>query len=64
MDSAADVFEGVLLGTMAGDALGLPREGLSARRTRRLFGGAPLRHRLLLGRGLCSDDTEHACMVA
>ena len=60
----ADRFEGVLLGTMVGDAVGLPREGLSARRARRLFGGPPLRHGLLPGHGLCSDDTEHACMVA
>jgi ADP-ribosylglycohydrolase len=54
----------VVLGTAAGDALGLPREGLSARRAGRLFGGPPLRHRLLLGRGMVSDDTEHTCMTA
>ena len=46
-----------------GDAIGLPREGLKAERARRLLGGPPLRHRLVLGRGLVSDDTEHACMV-
>src|SRR5688572_18626387 len=57
-------FEGVLLGTAVGDSIGLPREGLSARRAARLFGGAPLRHRLLFGRGMVSDDTEHACMTA
>jgi ADP-ribosyl-[dinitrogen reductase] hydrolase len=55
---------GLLLGMAAGDALGLPREGLSRGRARRLFGGPPLRHRLLFGRGLVSDDTEHACMTA
>lgn len=54
---------GVLLGMAVGDALGLPREGLSARRARRLFGGPPLRHRFLFGRGMVSDDTEHACMT-
>lgn len=57
-------FAGVLLGTAVGDAIGLPREGLSARRAARLFGAAPLRHRLVFGRGMTSDDTEHACMVA
>jgi ADP-ribosylglycohydrolase len=59
-----EVLAGALLGTLVGDALGLPREGLSRERALRRFGGAPLRHRLVLGRGLGSDDTEHACMVA
>jgi ADP-ribosylglycohydrolase len=57
-------FAGVLLGTAAGDAIGLPLENLSARRAAKLFGPPPLRHRLVLGRGLVSDDTEHACMTA
>jgi ADP-ribosyl-[dinitrogen reductase] hydrolase len=56
-------LEGLLLGTAVGDALGLPREGLSPRRAERLFGGAPLRYRFLFGRGMVSDDTEHACMT-
>ena len=60
----ADRFAGVLLGTAVGDAIGLPRENLSARRAARMFGPPPLRHRLIFGRGLCSDDTEHACMTA
>lgn len=55
---------GLLLGTAVGDALGLPREGLTARRATRLFGPPPLRHAFLLGRGMCSDDTEHTCLVA
>ncbi|WP_395839271.1 ADP-ribosylglycohydrolase family protein [Archangium violaceum] len=59
-----DAIAGALLGTAVGDSLGLPREGLSPKRAQRLFGGAPLRHRLVLGRGFGSDDTEHACMVA
>lgn len=54
---------GSLLGTAVGDALGLPYEGLSPRRARRLL-GAPTQYRLLRNRGLVSDDTEHACMVA
>jgi ADP-ribosylglycohydrolase len=58
------VLAGVLLGTAVADALGLPREGLCRERARRLFGPPPLRHRLVLGRGLVSDDTEHTCLVA
>jgi ADP-ribosylglycohydrolase len=56
-------IRGMLLGTAAGDALGLPMEGLSRRRAARLFPG-PLRHRLLPGRGMVSDDTDHAVLVA
>jgi len=46
-----------------GDALGLPREGLSPRRSRRLFPDFE-RHHFLFGHGMFSDDTEHACMTA
>ncbi len=53
---------GCLIGTAVGDALGLPYEGLSPRRAERLL-GPPVRHRLLFGRGMLSDDTEHTCMV-
>lgn len=61
---------GCLLGTALGDAWGLPFEGLSRRRAQRWMGGMAqdggvLRHRLLPGGwGLCSDDTEHTCMLA
>lgn len=54
---------GCLLGTAVGDAIGLPMEGLPAKRLAKLFpeiGG----HQLLMGRGMYSDDTEHTCMVA
>ena len=54
---------GCLLGTAVGDALGLPYEGLSPQRQRRLF-PHPDRHQLVFGKGLVSDDTEHTCMVA
>lgn len=54
---------GVLLGTAVGDALGLPAEGLSREVIARL-GWSPWRHRLLLGRGMISDDTEHTLFVA
>jgi ADP-ribosyl-[dinitrogen reductase] hydrolase len=60
----ADSFIGCLLGMAVGDALGLPREGLSRGRGQRLFGVAPLRHEFSLGRGMISDDAEHACLVA
>ena len=61
MDSRATI--GCLVGAAVGDAIGLPYEGLSPRRAARLFPG-PLRHRLLPGRGMVSDDTEHACFTA
>lgn len=54
---------GCLLGTAVGDAIGLPYEGLSRRRAKRLL-GPPNRHRLVLGRGMVSDDTELTCLVA
>jgi ADP-ribosyl-[dinitrogen reductase] hydrolase len=60
----ADRIVGVVFGTAVGDALGLPREGLSRRRAARIYGAGPLTHRFLLGRGMLSDDTEHACMAA
>jgi ADP-ribosyl-[dinitrogen reductase] hydrolase len=54
---------GCLLGTALGDAAGLRREGLTRRRASRIYGDAvsPV---LVLGRGMCSDDTEHTLMVA
>ncbi len=59
-----DAIVGLILGTAVGDSIGLPREGLSRRRSHRLFGEGPLGQHLLLGRGMISDDTEHTCMVA
>ena len=53
---------GTLLGTAVGDAIGLPYEGLSACRGRRIF-GEPGRCRFLPSRGMVSDDTEHACIT-
>jgi ADP-ribosylglycohydrolase len=47
-----------------GDAVGLAREGLSARRAACIF-GPPDGHRLLFGgHGIGSDDTEHAFHTA
>jgi ADP-ribosylglycohydrolase len=53
---------GCLLGTAVGDALGLCAENLSPRRQRRLFPHMD-RYHFLFGHGMCSDDTEHACMT-
>lgn len=60
----ADAIAGCLLGTAVGDALGLPCEGLIPQRQRRLFPDLHGYHLLPSGRGLVSDDTEHACLVA
>jgi ADP-ribosyl-[dinitrogen reductase] hydrolase len=59
----SDRISGVILGTAVGDALGLPREGLSRRRARRLFGDPPLSYHFLFGHGMVSDDAEHTCMT-
>jgi len=59
----ASAFTGCLVGTAVGDALGLPREGLSPQRAQALY-GRELRHCFLPGRGMVSDDTEHAAMTA
>jgi ADP-ribosylglycohydrolase len=58
-----DRLAGILLGTAVGDALGLPAEGLSPTRRRKLMPG-PWRHRLIFGRAMVSDDTEHTLFVA
>lgn len=54
---------GCLLGTAIGDAIGLPAEGLPRAKAERFCAGG-LRHRLLFGKGMFSDDTEHTLMVA
>lgn len=62
-ENLRDAFAGLLLGTAVGDALGLPAENLSAERILRLWKGE-WHMRLLFGRGMISDDTEHTLMVA
>ncbi len=62
--SGENALVGCLWGGAAGDAVGLPAEGLTARRQARLFGGTICEHRLLRGRGMVSDDTEHAVLTA
>lgn len=61
--SRARALEGSLLGTAVGDALGLACEGLSAARQRKMFPQLD-RYGFLFGYGMCSDDTEHAVMLA
>jgi ADP-ribosylglycohydrolase len=59
---ALDRIEACLLGAALGDSLGLPFEGLTPDRIRRLVPG-PLGHRFLFGRGMVSDDTDHSLFV-
>ena len=59
----ADTVIACLLGTAVGDSLGLPYEGMTAERAAKLFPDTS-RHHLLFGKGMVSDDTEHACFVA
>jgi ADP-ribosyl-[dinitrogen reductase] hydrolase len=61
--SMANALAGALIGTAVGDSLGLPMEGIPAKRQNHLF-PAPVRQRLIGGWGMISDDTEHTIMVA
>ena len=56
-----DNILGSLLGEALGDSIGLWCERMSPRRQER-FG--PYRQRFLFGKGMYSDDTEHALMTA
>jgi ADP-ribosyl-[dinitrogen reductase] hydrolase len=58
-----DAVVGCLLGQAVGDMMGLPAENLGPRRVQKLFPTFD-RPRFLFGRGMGSDDTEHACMTA
>lgn len=58
-----DPLLGCLIGTAIGYSVGLPREGLSRARATALFGKPPLRQSLVFGKGMCSDDTEHAILT-
>lgn len=58
-----DAVVGCLLGQAVGDMMGLPAENLGPRRVAKLFPTFD-RPRFLFGRGMGSDDTEHACMTA
>ena len=54
---------GCLLGTAVGDSMGLPYEGMSVRRTAKFF-KRPAQQRFIFGKGMISDDSEHACFIA
>ncbi|OQX07998.1 MAG: dinitrogenase reductase [Desulfobacteraceae bacterium IS3] len=56
-------YWGCLLGTATGDAMGLCFENLSRTRQLRLFRDVEGYH-FFFGKGMVSDDTEHACMTA
>jgi ADP-ribosylglycohydrolase len=56
-------FNGVLLGTALGDALGLPAEGMRAHQIARRWGKVD-RFRLLGQIGFVSDDTEQSALLA
>ena len=56
------VLKACLLGGALGDSVGLPSEGMNARRIARLRPGR-LRQSLVFGKGMVSDDTEHAVMT-
>lgn len=63
MRKKLSAIEGCLIGAAVGDALGLSCEGLSKERQRKLFPEVD-RYHFLFGKGMVSDDTEHACMTA
>ena len=63
MTERSDAAAGCLLGAAVGDARGLPWEGMSRRRQKRI--ARYLGDSAFVGnRDMCSDDTDHACMVA
>lgn len=62
-DGIRRLLRDCLTGTAVGDSLGLPAENLSASTIRRRWKGR-WRQRFLFGRGMVSDDTEHAVMLA
>lgn len=58
-----DAIIGCLLGTAVGDSVGLSCEGMSKRRQRQVYPEIN-GHHFVFRKGMISDDTEHACMVA
>jgi ADP-ribosylglycohydrolase len=57
---------GIIIGTAVGDSLGLPTEGMSPKRIKRLKWldeSQPLKHHFIFGKGMWSDDTEHTIML-
>jgi len=63
-DTVRDRFEGTLLGTMVGDALGMPVEGWDSSDIRHQFGTLREMTEARLGRGTYTDDTEMMIALA
>lgn len=59
-----DRIDGLFVGLAVGDSIGLATEGLRPSRIRSRGWGEAIKHRFLPGRGMWSDDTEHAIMLA
>lgn len=55
-------LKGAIFGGMAGDSLGLPYEGISFRRQKKLFKDSA-KHNFFMGKGVISDDTEHLLLT-
>ena len=58
-----DRLAGVLFGTAVGDTIGLPAEGMSRQRLKKIYRGK-WRHRFIFHSGMISDDTEHTIFVS
>jgi len=56
-------FRGLLLGTVIGDSLGLPAEGLSRSRIAKFY-PQTWQQRFFFGTGWISDDSEHSLFIA
>ena len=56
-------FRGLLLGTVIGDSLGLPAEGLSRSRIAKFYPQI-WQQRFFFGTGWISDDSEHSLFIA
>jgi ADP-ribosyl-[dinitrogen reductase] hydrolase len=63
MNNQRDKFAGILWGTAVGDSIGLPAEGLSREKLKQLGWNDNWKQRLIFGKGMLSDDTEHTIMV-
>ncbi|MEW5819187.1 MAG: ADP-ribosylglycohydrolase family protein [Cyanobacteriota bacterium] len=61
--SKEEEIKGCLLGTAVGDAVGLPLEGVSRNRQKKLFPDLEF-YNFFFQKGMFSDDTEHICMTA
>ncbi len=57
-------IEGLLIGTAVADAIGLPTEGMTPEKIRKLGWARDLKHRFIFGKGMWSDDTEQTIMLA